>query len=208
MDVTRESLAEKFKLYNDDELLRLYRSRDLTALASAVAQAELASRGINVVRPAATAAPSAAAEPVDAPEPVSEGDLVAVAQLFDPTEAEMLRGRLEAEGVPAMVADTQTAQVNPLYRLAIGGVRVMVPEAHLDRAREVVRADARGEYALDDNVETGAPPEPGGAPYRQHATLWAKVGAVALLGVDGLVIGGIIALCERARRWLRKPAAP
>ena len=86
-----------------------------------------------------------------------EGDLVTVARMYNPLEAEMLRGRLEAEGVPAMVADTQTAQVNPFYKLAIGGVRVMVPEAYLARAREIVRADARGDYALDDGTDVGPP---------------------------------------------------
>ena len=148
MDVTPESLAEKFRLYDDDELLELYRSGDLTELAQAVARTELASRGID---------PPAVSSPDAEPEPVVEGDLVMVARIYDPLEAEMLRGRLESEGVPAMVADTLTAQTNPFYKLAIGGVRVMVPEAYLARAREIVRADARGDYALDDGTDVGPP---------------------------------------------------
>ena len=148
MDVTPESLAEKFRLYDDEELLELYRSGDLTELAQAVARTELASRGID----------PPAVSPTDAePEPTVEGDLVMVARIYDPLEAEMLRGRLESEGVPAMVADTLTAQTNPFYKLAIGGVRVMVPEAYLARAREIVRADARGDYALDDGTDVGPP---------------------------------------------------
>jgi Putative prokaryotic signal transducing protein len=79
-----------------------------------------------------------------------------VTRLFDWTEAEMLRGRLEAEGVPAIVADAYTARAIPLY-LAIGGVRVMVPEAYLERAREILKADARGDYALDDRTDVGPP---------------------------------------------------
>jgi hypothetical protein len=47
--------------------------------------------------------------------------------------------------------------VNPFYKLAIGGVRVMVPEAYLARAREIVRADAHGDYALDDGTDVGPP---------------------------------------------------
>ena len=146
MDVTPESLAEKFRLYGDDELLELLRSGDLTEVAQTVARAELASRGVDAVSP-----------PEAEPEPTVEGDLVTVARMYNPLEAEMLRGRLESEGVPAMVADTQTAQVNPFYKLAIGGVRVMVPEAYLARAREIVRADARGDYALDDGTDVGPP---------------------------------------------------
>ena len=160
MEVTRAQLSEKFKLYNDEELLALYRSRDLTELANEVAAAELASRGIDATVPAAAPAPAPEptemAEPVEAPEPVIEGDLVAVVRLFDWTEAEMLRGRLEAEGIPAIVADTYTARAIPLY-LAIGGVRVMVPEAYLERAREILKADARGDYAIDDRTDVGPP---------------------------------------------------
>jgi hypothetical protein len=151
MDVTREYLAEKFRLYSDEELLELLRSGELTELAQTVVRAELASRGIN---PAQSTSP--ASEAPDQ-EPTAEGDLVMVARMLDPLEAEMLRGRLEAEGVPAIVADTQIVQVNPLYKLAVGGVRVMVPEAYLARAREIVRADAHGDYALDDSADVGPP---------------------------------------------------
>jgi hypothetical protein len=152
MDVTPESLAEKFRLYDDDELLELYRSGDLTDLAQTIARTELASRGIDPAQ-SATPPPPPEAEP----EPVVDGDLVMVARIYDPLEAEMLRGRLESEGIPAMVADTLTAQTNPFYKLAIGGVRVMVPEAYLAQAREIVRADARGDYALDDSTDVGPP---------------------------------------------------
>jgi hypothetical protein len=159
MDVTPGSLAEKFRLYNDDELLELYRSGDLTEMAQSIARAELANRSIDPGQPAAPIPSASDQEPAPEPdsEPVVEGDLVMVARIYDPLEAEMLRGRLESEGIPAMVADTQTAQVNPFYKLAIGGVRVMVPEAHMVRAREIVRADARGDYALDDNTDVGPP---------------------------------------------------
>ena len=155
MDVTREQLSEKFKLYDDDELRALVRSGDLTELATDVASAELARRGIDTATPAAAAAPPSAAELVETPQPVIDGDLVEVARMLDPVEAEMVRGRLEAEGVPAMVADTNTAHM--LFRSLIGGVRVLVPEAYLDRAREILKADARGDYALDDRTDVGPP---------------------------------------------------
>ena len=79
MDVTRESLSETFNLYTDAELLELYRSGDLTELATDVARAELAKRGLDTARPAPV--PSPAAQPESEPEPVIEGDLVAVARL-------------------------------------------------------------------------------------------------------------------------------
>jgi hypothetical protein len=155
MDVTRESLTEKFSEYNNDELLELYRSGGLTELATDVAKAELAKRGLDTARSAPRPPP---VQPVSEPEPEPsiDGDLVEVARLLDPTEGEMLRGRLEAEGVPAIVADRQTA-TQVLYRYTIGGVRILVPEAYLERAREVVRADARGDYAIDDRTDVGPP---------------------------------------------------
>jgi hypothetical protein len=152
MEVTREQLSEKFKLYADEELRQLYRSGDLTPLAREVAAAELARRGVDIPPPAAAPSPVA---PEPAPAPEIEGDLVEVARLLDPVEAEILRGRLEVEGVPAMVADTHAAHV--LFRSLIGGVRVLVPEAGLDRAREILKADARGDYALDDGTDVGPP---------------------------------------------------
>src|SRR5262245_11477393 len=154
MEVTRAQLSEKFKLYNDDELLKLYRSGDLTELASEIAKAELASRGIAAATPATAVPPVQMSEPVATPAPVIDGDLVMAARLFDPTEAEMLRGRLEAEGVPAIVVDTNAARTISLY-LALGGVRILVPEAYLERAREVIKADARGEYAIDEATDVG-----------------------------------------------------
>jgi Putative prokaryotic signal transducing protein len=144
MDVTRESLSEKFSLYSDAELLEEYRSGGLTELASEVAKAELAKRGIDEAKPAPTAAPPPPErEPEEVPEPLIDGDLVMVARLFDATEAEMLRGLLEAEGVPAMVADGHTSRAISFLQTAIGGVRILVPESYLEKAREVLSRCAR-----------------------------------------------------------------
>jgi hypothetical protein len=69
-------------------------------------------------------------------------------------EADMLKSRLEIEGVPAVLADAQMIQTNPLIAIAVGGVRVLVPESYSNRAREIVRAVEKGDYALDDNADT------------------------------------------------------
>jgi hypothetical protein len=159
MDVTRESLSEKFGLYSDAELLEEYRSGVLTELATEVAKAELAKRGIDAAKPAPAAPPPPEPEPEEVPEPLIDGDLVMVARLFDATEAEMLRGLLEAEGVPAMVADAHTSRAISFLQTAIGGVRILVPESYLEKAREVLRADARGDYAIDDATDVGPPSE-------------------------------------------------
>jgi len=38
----------------------------------------------------------------------------------------------------------------------IGGVRILVPESHLEQAREIVRAVRRCDYALRDDMDGGS----------------------------------------------------
>jgi hypothetical protein len=47
MDPTAQSLTEKFRMFNDAELLDLFQSGDLTNLARGVALAESRRRGID-----------------------------------------------------------------------------------------------------------------------------------------------------------------
>jgi hypothetical protein len=145
MAVTRESLLEKYRLVTDDELRALFESGELSDLARDVAAAELRQRGIGFSEPVSE--PPAAAEA----ELVS-GDLVPIARFFTAMEAHILQSRLEADGVPAIVADANIVQTNALLTMAVGGVRVLVPEAYLDQALEIVRAIERGDYALDDQA--------------------------------------------------------
>jgi hypothetical protein len=44
-----------------------------------------------------------------------------------------------------------------LMSLAIGGVRVLVPESYLPRAREIALAIERGDFALDGATEEKRP---------------------------------------------------
>lgn len=67
----------------------------------------------------------------------SPGKVVVVATFSMPLEAEMARGQLEAEGIPARVADEDTVT---LFNLggAFGTVKLMVSEEHLERARAIL----------------------------------------------------------------------
>ena len=146
MTITRENLLERFRLFNDQELLDLFQSGDLTDLAKEVAADELRQRGVQVTKPAVTEPHTA--DESDGTELV-QGDLVQIARLFTPIEAHMLQSRLQADGVHAVVVDAQLVGNDPLLTMALGGVRVLVPESHLERAREIVSAIERGDYALD-----------------------------------------------------------
>jgi hypothetical protein len=161
MDVTKESLAARFAILSDEELLEELRSRGLTEVAQAVAEEELKRRGlelpqaeVELASPYETAPVAAApAEPADVP---ITDDLVMVARFLNPMSGLLLQSRFEAEGVPALVADLLTVQNYNFFAPMIGGVRVMVPEAYLARAREIAAAVERGEYAIDDRADVGA----------------------------------------------------
>jgi Putative prokaryotic signal transducing protein len=145
MTVTRQSLVEHFQLLSDEELLAQFQSGDLTDLAAEIAGSELRARKIDCSTPDAE---DLLADPLAQDDAtVDTGDLVLVARYSTAAEAYMLQSRLELEGIPAVVTDTQVAQ--NLVPIAIGGVRVLAPEAYLTRAREIVLAIEKGDFALD-----------------------------------------------------------
>jgi hypothetical protein len=80
-------------------------------------------------------------------------DLFEVAKFLLPTDAHMVHGCLVASGVPAVVADLNQADL--MFGPALGGVRILAPEAYLSQAREVLAAYERGDYALDDDADVG-----------------------------------------------------
>jgi hypothetical protein len=151
MPVTRQSLLEHFQLLNNDALLATFQSGDLTDLAKDVAEEELRRRGIDLTNPAV-------ALPVQGDHRLSSGDestsvsgdLVLIARYSAALDAQLLQSRLEVEGVPAFVVDYK---INAFLTMAVGGVRVFVPESCSARAREIARAIERGDYALDENNE-------------------------------------------------------
>lgn len=75
-----------------------------------------------------------------------------IAAYLDPIEAQLALGLLQAEGIPARLDDSGTAIANWEWRLAIGGMRLRVPEEQALHARRVLAALDAGEYALDDGA--------------------------------------------------------
>jgi hypothetical protein len=152
MEVTRQSLTEHFQLLSDEELLGQFQSGELTDLAKEVAELELRGRKIDCSQ--LHSETSVAEEPAEDDAAVDAGDLVLAARYSTAAEAYLLQARLELEGVPAVVTDAQMAQ--NLVPLAIG-VRVLVPESCLARAREIALAVEKGDFALDGATEEERP---------------------------------------------------
>ncbi|MCT4590626.1 MAG: DUF2007 domain-containing protein [Carboxylicivirga sp.] len=63
---------------------------------------------------------------------------ITVVTFTQPHEAHFAKGLLESEGIETMIRDEMTAQVNNFYSNAIGGVKLDVKEAEMDKARSVL----------------------------------------------------------------------
>jgi hypothetical protein len=70
--------------------------------------------------------------------------LTTIKTFRDPWEAHMFRGRLEAERIPAFLASDQHIWMQWQLSVALGGVRVQVPEFFADPAGEVLARCASG----------------------------------------------------------------
>ena len=55
-------------------------------------------------------------------------------------DAELLRTRLEAEGIPVTFKDANIMQAEPFIGPAVGGVKVMVPKEYQEQAEAIYNA--------------------------------------------------------------------
>src|SRR6266481_1034466 len=150
MMITRQSLAEHFGRLNDDELVTEFQSGELTELAKEVAAAEIQSRSIDISQYQARL-PEPRPEPEMDSEDLVPEDLVLLARFYDVSSAYLLQSRLDAEGLPSIVADALSYQ-NVIGGALGGGVRVLIPESYLARAAEIKSRIDSGTYTLDDNA--------------------------------------------------------
>ena len=79
-------------------------------------------------------------------------DFVVIGTFDLVADAELLKLKLESEGIPVLLKDANILQAEPFIAAAIGGVKVMVPRAFESAAREIYGAVRA--YALD---KTGKP---------------------------------------------------
>lgn len=63
-------------------------------------------------------------------------------------DALVIKGRLEAEGIPVFLRDANTINSDPMISHAIGGVKLQVFSTDRERAQEIY--DAIRAYATDD----------------------------------------------------------
>lgn len=73
-----------------------------------------------------------------------------VAHNHDPIEAHIARGLLASHGIDAHLGDEHLMMANWEWRLAVGGVKLRVPQEQAQHARNILHAAEAGEYVLTD----------------------------------------------------------
>ncbi|MDR2875814.1 MAG: DUF2007 domain-containing protein [Methylobacillus sp.] len=72
---------------------------------------------------------------------MSDSSFITIASFSFPHEAHIAQASLEAEGIPAFIADEHTINMQWLFSNALGGVRVRVPREFAEKAREILAQD-------------------------------------------------------------------
>ncbi len=133
-----------FSTLDDAALLNLLAPGTLTDIAHTLVRSELDSRGVAIAK--------AAEAPTQAPD---LGEFQTLRRFLEPMHAHMLAACLQDRGVPAFVADADTVQTNMLLSIALGGVRLQVPEVLIERAQAIMESYDRGDFALKDPEDEG-----------------------------------------------------
>lgn len=74
-----------------------------------------------------------------------DDDIVTFETFYDPILAEIIRAKLEANGIPCFLADENMGSIYPMYNQGGGGIKLKVFERDLEKCREIVA----------DNTEQG-----------------------------------------------------
>lgn len=80
-----------------------------------------------------------------------EDEFVLIGRFQYSAEAQIIKGKLEFEGISVYVRDNNTIDANPLYSNAIGGVKLYVNKDDEVRTQSILSKISQ--YSLDDNDE-------------------------------------------------------
>ena len=145
-----DDLVRRFTQMSDDELQQYAASVKLDGPARGMLTAELSRRDLLPV--GATGTFRGGNE--------TDGISPAYRQLvrgLSPLNAQILLGRLHAEGVDAHLSGANVVHVDPLWFYALGGVRIFVRREHLAVAFEVLNATWKGDYEVAEQEDVVTP---------------------------------------------------
>ena len=80
--------------------------------------------------------------------------LVTIASYTDSLQANIIKGRLEAESIPATLANEQYINADWLLSNALGGVQLQVPADYEQAAKAILESIDAGDLAITDDEET------------------------------------------------------
>ncbi|WP_411765968.1 DUF2007 domain-containing protein [Winogradskyella sp. A3E31] len=78
-----------------------------------------------------------------------ENTFVTIAKFQYTSEAQIIKGRLEADGIEVFLRDNITIDTDPLVSNAIGGVKLKVLAKDMDAAKEILNSIKA--FSLDDD---------------------------------------------------------
>lgn len=76
--------------------------------------------------------------------------MITIKTFMNPIEANIIKGRLESQGIPTMLLDENTVNTYWLYAQAIGGIRMQVKEEDVEHALAILKEDQAKMYLLED----------------------------------------------------------
>lgn len=82
------------------------------------------------------------------------GDLITITSYSEPLEAHIVKGRLEAEGVPAFIANEHHISVAWYLSNALGGVKIQVHKQDHEKAIKIISSLHDGEFEEELKKET------------------------------------------------------
>ncbi|HIO93062.1 MAG TPA: DUF2007 domain-containing protein [Leucothrix mucor] len=71
--------------------------------------------------------------------------LITIASYTNSLQANIVKGRLQAEDIPATLANEQYINADWLLSNALGGVQIQVPEGYAQQAREIIKTIENGQ---------------------------------------------------------------
>ncbi len=99
------------------------------------------------------------------------------------SEAQIIKGRLEADGIEVFMTDNYTIDTDPLVSNAIGGVKLKVYAKDEVKAREILKLIS--EYSLDDE---GTPLE---CPNCQSTKIHYMINITDVKSLFSFIVGAI-----------------
>lgn len=72
---------------------------------------------------------------------------------YNPMLAEIIRAKLEANGIPGFLSDESIGTVYPVYNQGAGGIKLNILEKDMERAREIVDVDTDLSNEEDTDTE-------------------------------------------------------